>query len=64
MILMNDFKAEPAELREAMLGATRRVLESGCYVLGGECMLGAVLSAPTLAPCRSGSYSACPVRAS
>ena len=36
MILMNDFKAEPPELREAMLTATRRVLESGWYVLGNE----------------------------
>ena len=36
MILMNDFKAEPPELREAMLGAARRVLESGWYVLGNE----------------------------
>ncbi|MFA6901884.1 MAG: DegT/DnrJ/EryC1/StrS family aminotransferase [Gallionellaceae bacterium] len=36
MILMNDFKAEPAALREAMLGAARRVLESGWYVLGNE----------------------------
>lgn len=36
MILMNDFKDEPAELREAMLGAARRVLESGWYVLGNE----------------------------
>jgi dTDP-4-amino-4,6-dideoxygalactose transaminase len=36
MILMNDFKAEPCELREAMLGAVRRVLESGWYVLGNE----------------------------
>lgn len=36
MILMNDFKAEPTELREAMLGAVRRVLESGWYVLGNE----------------------------
>jgi dTDP-4-amino-4,6-dideoxygalactose transaminase len=36
MILMNDFKAEPLELREAMLGAVRRVLESGWYVLGNE----------------------------
>jgi dTDP-4-amino-4,6-dideoxygalactose transaminase len=33
---MNDFKDEPAELREAMLGAARRVLESGWYVLGNE----------------------------
>jgi len=36
MILMNDFKADPPELHEAMLGATRRVLESGWYVLGYE----------------------------
>lgn len=36
MILMNDFKAEPPTLREAMLGAARRVLESGWYVLGNE----------------------------
>ncbi len=33
---MNDFKSEPAELREAMLSAARRVLESGWYVLGNE----------------------------
>lgn len=33
---MNDFKAEPAELRERMLGAVQRVLESGWYVLGNE----------------------------
>ncbi len=33
---MNDFNAEPAELRESMLGAVRRVLESGWYVLGNE----------------------------
>ena len=36
MILMNDFKAEPAELRAAMLAATERVLNSGWYVLGKE----------------------------
>jgi dTDP-4-amino-4,6-dideoxygalactose transaminase len=36
MILMNDFTAEPQELREAMLVATRRVLDSGWYVLGKE----------------------------
>jgi len=36
MILMNDFKTEPPELREAMLDAARRVLESGWYVLGNE----------------------------
>ncbi len=35
-ILMNDFKAEPAEIRAAMLAATSRVLESGWYVLGQE----------------------------
>src|SRR5580765_7274482 len=37
MILMNDFKAEPAELREAMLASAQRVLMSGWYVLGNEC---------------------------
>jgi dTDP-4-amino-4,6-dideoxygalactose transaminase len=37
MILMNDFKAEPAELREAMVAAARRVIDSGWYVLGAEC---------------------------
>ncbi|WP_246099273.1 DegT/DnrJ/EryC1/StrS family aminotransferase [Tepidimonas sediminis] len=36
VILMNDFKAEPFELREAMLDAARRVLESGWFVLGSE----------------------------
>jgi dTDP-4-amino-4,6-dideoxygalactose transaminase len=36
MILMNNFKAEPAELRESMVAAARRVLESGWYVLGEE----------------------------
>ena len=36
MISMNDFKAEPAELRAAMLCAVGRVLESGWYVLGKE----------------------------
>lgn len=36
MILMNDFKGEPAEIREAMLAAARRVLESGWFVLGQE----------------------------
>ena len=36
MILMNDFKAEPPELRDAMVEAVRRVLESGWYVLGNE----------------------------
>lgn len=33
---MNDFKADPPELREAMLDAVRRVLVSGWYVLGIE----------------------------
>lgn len=36
MILMNDFKTEPAELRAAMLRAAQRVIESGWYVLGNE----------------------------
>jgi dTDP-4-amino-4,6-dideoxygalactose transaminase len=36
MILMNDFKAEPPELRAAMLSAAQRVIESGWYVLGNE----------------------------
>ena len=36
MILMNDFKAEPAELREAMASAAARVFASGWYVLGTE----------------------------
>ena len=36
MILMNDFKAEPAELKEEMLAAVARVIESGWYVLGNE----------------------------
>lgn len=36
MILMNDFKAEPQALRNAMLEAVDRVLESGWYVLGNE----------------------------
>lgn len=36
MILMNNFQAEPPELTEAMLSATKRVLESGWYVLGKE----------------------------
>ena len=36
MILMNDFKAEPAALRDAMALAARRVIDSGWYVLGKE----------------------------
>jgi dTDP-4-amino-4,6-dideoxygalactose transaminase len=36
MILMNDFKAEPAELKAALLAACERVIGSGWYVLGPE----------------------------
>ncbi|NDY83472.1 DegT/DnrJ/EryC1/StrS family aminotransferase [Orrella sp. NBD-18] len=36
MILMNDFKAEPVEVRDAMLEAAKRVFDSGWYVLGPE----------------------------
>jgi dTDP-4-amino-4,6-dideoxygalactose transaminase len=36
MISMNDFKSEPLALREGMLAAAQRVLESGWYVLGNE----------------------------
>ena len=36
MILMNDFKAEPVELKVAELAAVERVLRSGWYVLGNE----------------------------
>jgi len=36
MILMNDFKAEPTELRQAMSEAAARVFASGWYVLGNE----------------------------
>ncbi|MBD2187102.1 DegT/DnrJ/EryC1/StrS family aminotransferase [Pseudanabaena mucicola] len=36
MILMNDFKAEDTALREAMLSAVQRVLDSGWYILGKE----------------------------
>jgi dTDP-4-amino-4,6-dideoxygalactose transaminase len=36
MILMNDFRAEPAALSQAMLEATQRVIASGWYVLGKE----------------------------
>lgn len=35
-ILMNDFRAEPEELRAAMLVATKRVLDSGWFILGQE----------------------------
>ncbi len=33
---MNDFKAEPVEIRNAMTLAARRVIDSGWYVLGNE----------------------------
>lgn len=36
MILMNDFRAEPPELRAAMNAAAARVFDSGRYVLGPE----------------------------
>jgi dTDP-4-amino-4,6-dideoxygalactose transaminase len=36
MIAMNDLKAEPPALRQAMLLAATRVLESGWYILGNE----------------------------
>ena len=36
MILMNDFKAEPEEMRQAMSAAAGRVFASGWYVLGNE----------------------------
>src|SRR3546814_16763700 len=36
MILMNDFKAEPAEIRTAMTDAAARVFASGWYVLGQQ----------------------------
>jgi dTDP-4-amino-4,6-dideoxygalactose transaminase len=36
MILMNNFKSEPAAMRKAMLKAVSRVLESGSYILGNE----------------------------
>lgn len=36
MIRLNDFKAEPQALRNEVLGAMQRVLDSGHYVLGPE----------------------------
>jgi len=36
MILMNDFKGEDPKIRESMLSAVGRVLDSGWYVLGNE----------------------------
>lgn len=37
MILMNDFTKEPPQLRDQILQAIGRVLNSGWYVLGKEC---------------------------
>lgn len=36
MILMNDFKADPPELKASMLAAVARVIDSGWYILGEE----------------------------
>jgi dTDP-4-amino-4,6-dideoxygalactose transaminase len=36
MILMNDFKSEPLEIRNEMAKAARRVIDSGWYILGKE----------------------------
>lgn len=36
MILMNDFRREPQALRDQLLAASQRVIESGWYVLGRE----------------------------
>jgi dTDP-4-amino-4,6-dideoxygalactose transaminase len=36
MILMNSFKAEPQSLKDGMLAAVARVIDSGRYVLGEE----------------------------
>ena len=36
MILMNDFKSETTEMKQAMLDAFRRVIDSGWYILGPE----------------------------
>ncbi|MBF0399505.1 MAG: DegT/DnrJ/EryC1/StrS family aminotransferase [Magnetococcales bacterium] len=36
MICMNNFKAEPPQLRQAMLAAVGRVMDSGRYILGQE----------------------------
>jgi dTDP-4-amino-4,6-dideoxygalactose transaminase len=36
MILMNDFKAEPEDLKLAELKAAERVIRSGWYILGNE----------------------------
>lgn len=36
MISMNDFVAEPSQLRDEMLQAVKRVVDSGWYILGPE----------------------------
>ena len=36
MILMNDFQAEPAELRQKMVSAITEVIESGSFILGHQ----------------------------
>ena len=36
MILMNNFMAEPKELKKEMMHACRRVIDSGFYILGNE----------------------------
>ena len=36
MILFNDFKSEPKKLRDEMLIATKRVIDSGWFILGNE----------------------------
>src|SRR4051812_36264990 len=36
MILMNDFKADPEELKQAQAKAAERVIRSGWYILGNE----------------------------
>lgn len=36
MILMNDFRSDPNELKESTLGAISRVIESGRFILGSE----------------------------
>jgi len=36
MVLMNDFKAEPTAIKEEVLAAVSRVIDSGWYVLGKE----------------------------
>lgn len=35
---MNDFRSDPNELKEAILKAVRRVLDSGNYILADECI--------------------------